>query len=122
MENKCKTCGGCCNHIAIEIDKPESKDDFQDIYWYVLHNNVNVFVTEDEENDNEETWFVEFISNCSKLDENNLCSIYSKRPKICSEYDPENCTRSDGESEEIYRFNNAEEFLKFLKDKKQIVL
>jgi uncharacterized protein len=123
MENICKTCGDCCNHIAIEIDKPETKDDYEDIYWYVLHNNVNIFVTENDEDETEnECWFIEFITNCSALNEKKLCNIYSKRPKICSNYDPNCCVKSEGESEEIYRFNNAQDFLKYLKDKKNIIL
>lgn len=121
---ECSSCGGCCKHIALEIDVPDKKSDFEDIYWYLLHRNVHVFVTEneDEDSEEEERWYVEFITSCKALDENNLCSIYKKRPRICAEYDPDECTANDAESEEIKRFNNAEEFLEWLKKEQQIDL
>ncbi|MFW5991296.1 MAG: YkgJ family cysteine cluster protein [Nanoarchaeota archaeon] len=124
MKDECKNCGNCCKHIAIEIDVPDSKGEYEDIYWYLLHENVRVFVTEndDEDSDDEESWFVEFITRCKALDENNLCKIYTKRPRICAEYDPDTCVQNGGESEELMRFNNAEEFLDYLKKEKAIDL
>ncbi|MGM5482581.1 MAG: YkgJ family cysteine cluster protein [Nanobdellota archaeon] len=121
---ECKNCGKCCKHIALEIDTPDSKSDYEDIYWYLLHKNVHVFVTEDddEESEDEESWYVEFITPCKALGENNLCTIYNKRPRICAEYDPEECVANDAESEEILRFNEAEEFLEYLKKEKNIDL
>lgn len=141
MENECKNCGGCCKHIALEIDTPEDRDDFEDIYWYLLHQNVRVFVTEkdsdededdnsdesasesdDNDNNDDESWFIEFQTRCKGLDENNMCKVYEKRPKICAGYDPDQCTASGGDSEELHSFSNSDEFLDYLKEEYDIVL
>lgn len=89
MESKktCDNCDGkCCKYVAIEIDTPETKEDFENLRWYVAHKNVNVYVDEDE------VWHVEFITTCEFLGESNKCKIYEKRPEICREYDHDECT------------------------------
>ena len=39
-----KNCEGCdakcCKHVAVEIDEPEEKEDFENIKWYVCHSVV----------------------------------------------------------------------------------
>lgn len=123
MADNCRNCGECCRHVAIQIDTPTERSDYEDIYWYLLHEKVHVFVTENEEEDEEEeeNWYVEFITPCKALTKENFCGNYENRPKICSEYSPGNCVSSDGESEEIARFDSAEEFLSYM-DKKGIKL
>lgn len=120
----CSGCGGCCRHVALEIDVPDKKEDYEDIYWYLLHENISVFVTEDDDEDSEEDekWYIEFLSKCKVLRDDNLCGIYEKRPRICANYDPEECTNSDGESEELARFNNEDDFLEYLRKNKGISL
>ena len=120
----CFNCGKCCRHVALEIDVPDSKEDYEDIYWYLLHENVCVFVTEndDEDSDEEESWYVEFLAKCKALKNDNLCGIYEKRPRICANYDPDQCVSSEGESEEIARFNDENEFIEYLREKKGINL
>ena len=106
----CSQCGGCCKHVALEIDTPEDKEDYGNILWYLLHENVIVFVDGKE-------WYIEFAAKCKKLGESNLCGFYEKRPQICREYDSESCVRNgEGEAHDII-FNNAEEFLKYLNEK-----
>ncbi len=56
----------------------------QDNYKQVTSKN-DVYVDEDNE------WHVEFKTPCEYLDENNLCSVYSKRPKICRDYGQDEC-------------------------------
>ena len=118
MEKKtCEDCDGmCCKYVAIEIDAPEKKQDFENIKWYVLHKNVNVFVSEDDE------WHVEFITPCEFLGENGLCENYEKRPKICKDYDEEYCLFHNPDYSEKFTFKNlrdVEEYIKnvFNKDK-----
>ena len=77
----CSKCGGkCCEYVAIEIDKPTSKTDYDNIRWYLAHDKVHIFV------DHDKKWFVEFRTPCTKQLENKMCSIYSKRPKICRDH------------------------------------
>ncbi len=82
----CEGCNGkCCRYVAIEIDTPETLEDMEDIKWYVCHKNIQVYVDDDK------VWHIEFLSPCEFLGEDNMCTIYDKRPKICREYDHEEC-------------------------------
>ena len=60
----CKKCGNCCNHIALEIDAPKWKEDYNHILWYLLHENVRVFIEDNE-------WYLEFLTRCKAFDKNN---------------------------------------------------
>ena len=77
----CEECGGkCCNYIAIQIDKPVNKKDYDYIRWYLTHKNVNIFI------DHERNWYVEFRTPCDYHQKNNRCSIYTSRPEICRQH------------------------------------
>ncbi|HOP28497.1 MAG TPA: YkgJ family cysteine cluster protein [Spirochaetota bacterium] len=77
----CGQCGGkCCGYVAIEIDKPNCKKDYDIIRWYLAHQNVNVFI------DHDKNWHVEFRTPCEFQDSDNKCRIYTKRPTICREH------------------------------------
>jgi hypothetical protein len=106
----CSLChGACCKYVAMEIDVPEEMHDFENIRWYVAHENIAVYV--DEEN----TWNIEFATPCKYLNENNLCSIHEqfvknselKRPAICKEFDANHCPHHN-EYEEKVRFTEVE--------------
>jgi len=109
-----KTCdgceGNCCKYVAIEIDTPKSRKDFEDIKWYVIHKNIQVYVEEDG------TWNIEFLTPCEYLDGNNQCEIYETRPKICREYDYEECTFHN-EYEEKHTFRTLEDINNFIEKK-----
>lgn len=111
-EEKIKSCEGCdgkcCRYVAMEIDTPETLEDFENIKWYVCHKNVYVYVEEDG------TWNIEFESRCKFLDENNLCSIYKNRPKICREYSQDECPFHN-EYKEIFRFESIEDVDNYIK-------
>ncbi|MBU2052776.1 MAG: YkgJ family cysteine cluster protein [Nanoarchaeota archaeon] len=107
----CKSCeGDCCKYIAIEIDVPETKEDFENIKWFVCHENVNVYVNEEGE------WYVEFITPCEFLGENNKCKIYDKRPKICRGYNHDECTFHNGYSEK-HRFKILKDVENYIGEK-----
>jgi len=77
----CDTCGGkCCEYIAIEIGRPTTKTDFDNIRWYLTHKNVNIFV------DHDKKWHVEFRTPCEKLTKNKKCLMYENRPQICRKH------------------------------------
>jgi Fe-S-cluster containining protein len=110
----CAQCDAlCCKYVAIEIDKPSSKRDYDHIRWYLLHENVQVFMDHDKQ------WFIEFCTRCSGLDENNLCSFYDRRPRLCREHGepPQICEYHDNPYALLFR--TAEAFEKYL-DKRQI--
>ncbi len=113
MAVECKNCGGCCNHISMEIDKPTCKSDYQDIMWFILHKNVKVWIN--DKND----WYIEFLTPC-EWRKDGRCINHTKRPGICKDYSPEDCVNNDTdmESEEKHSFNTYEDFVSFLKKKK----
>lgn len=91
----CEHCTAvCCRYIALPIDKPESAADFENIRWYLVHENVTVFVDKGD-------WFISFATPCRHLKQDFRCGIYEKRPKICRSYRTDNCDYHGGE----YRYD-----------------
>ena len=107
----CKGCAHCCKHIAIPIDKPRCKEDYNNIIWYLLHEKVVVFCNHENE------WFVQFYTTCKGLD-GLRCGVYPGRPSVCKDYDVENCERHGEDSADKYFFSTAEQFMSWLKKKK----
>ncbi len=109
-----KTCDGCdgmcCKYVAIELDAPEEIDDFDKLKWYVCHKNVNVFVNDDNE------WFVEFLTDCEYLGENGWCQNYEKRSQVCRDYSQEECLFHNNDYEEKYSFKHQEDLEKYIED------
>lgn len=80
----CRKCDAkCCRHVALQIDTPRSKDDFENIRWYVAHKDIVIFVEKHK-------WFLEIYNECEHLIDSK-CDIYEKRPSICREYSSEDC-------------------------------
>lgn len=110
----CSKCDAlCCKHVALEIDKPTSKKDYDHIRWYLVHQNVSVFIDDDN------NWFIKFQTPCEHISDDLRCACYEDRPRICREYpgEDENC-EFEGE-EEYYKelFNTEKEFTNFLERK-----
>jgi Fe-S-cluster containining protein len=111
MNNKtCEKCKGkCCRYVAIEIDTPEDLEDLENIRWYVLHKNINVYVDADYQ------WHIEFLTPCEHLVGDNFCQIYENRPEICREYNTEECLFHNN-YEEKYTFKKLEDVDKYIKE------
>ena len=111
MTNKtCEKCDEkCCKYVAIEIDTPEDLKDFEDIRWYVAHENIQVYVDDDYQ------WHVEFLTPCEFLGKNNLCKIYETRPKICREYNQNKCPFYNDYAEK-FTFKSIEDVDKYVKN------
>lgn len=110
----CTECGGsCCRYVAIEIDRPSSKTDYDHIRWWLLHRDVNVFI------DHDKKWHVEFRGVCENLGPDSQCRDYNRRPEICRTHGnlEEECEYFD--SPYLYYFSNIREFERYL-DKKKI--
>ncbi|HPD28789.1 MAG TPA: YkgJ family cysteine cluster protein [Phycisphaerae bacterium] len=81
----CGKCVGlCCRYFALAIDKPETRRDFEDIRWYLLHEDTAVFVEEGQ-------WYLQINRKCRALMPDNRCAIYEERPPICRSYKTHNC-------------------------------
>ncbi|USN45996.1 MAG: YkgJ family cysteine cluster protein [Candidatus Woesearchaeota archaeon] len=103
--NLCKGCSNCCRYVAIEIDKPVTESDYDEIRWYLLHKDMYVFIDHDNE------WYVQFNTKCKQLRPDGSCNIYERRPQVCKEYSQDNCERYGDEQAEKFLFRTEEEFL-----------
>ena len=116
MSRICEECGSrCCRYVAVEIDRPTCKRDYDHIRWYLLHGTVHVFV--DHAND----WFLEMESDCEALGPGGHCLNYANRPRICRQYgdDHQTCEYLAEEEPFTVRFSTAAEYEAWL-DKKRI--
>ncbi len=114
-DQPCSRCNSlCCRHIAIEIDRPVSKKDYDNIRWYLMHKKVSVFV------DHKSNWFIKFDTPCENIS-NNACAIYDQRPKICRDYpeDGFDCEKQGDGNYYKMLFDSEESFCDYLDDKKK---
>lgn len=110
VEN-CSQCNAyCCRHVAMQIDKPNCKGDYDKIRWYLLHENIWISI------DHAGNWILEFRTPCRNIDEKYLCIDYANRPKLCKDYPDKNelCERQTDEPCYVYLFTNAKEFEDYL--------
>ncbi|MDA3836762.1 MAG: hypothetical protein PF542_04015 [Nanoarchaeota archaeon] len=114
----CATCdAACCKYVAMEIDCPEDLGDFENIKWYVAHENIRVFVEDDN------SWNIEFITPCKYLIEDNKCKLHEefvdepevKRPAICKEFGVDACPHHNDYTEK-YEFTSIEDVERYLSD------
>ena len=109
----CEECDGlCCKSVAVEIDEPETEKDWDEIRWYLFHENVIVY------KDNDRDWLVEFQTPCRQLDENNKCKVYEKRPGICRKHDLETCQMNGDDEIGNPVFRTIEDLKKYLETQK----
>lgn len=88
----CNECSDCCKYVAIEVDKPTCKKDYSDIFWYLYHKDISVFI------DHDKSWNLEIRNPCEALNGTGKCTVYDERPIICRKYDLDTCTtHSEGE-------------------------
>jgi Fe-S-cluster containining protein len=85
----------------LPIETPTDRQDFDDIRWYLLHENVSVFVEDGE-------WYIYFAADCRHLQPDFRCGIYARRPRICRDYTTENCDYHSGDYEWEYHFTCPE--------------
>ncbi len=77
----CDACDArCCRYIAVQLDRPRTKRDYDHIRWFLLHENVAVYI------DRRGRWFTEFRTPCRALQADHRCGRYAERPKICREH------------------------------------
>lgn len=83
--DECAGCNAkCCRYFALQIDTPRTKEDFEEIRWYLAHKRVTVFVEKRK-------WFLQVFNECGFLTENHGCAIYEERPLICREHPADDC-------------------------------
>ena len=84
---KCSECDGqCCKYITITVDEPKKDIDFEELKWFLCHENILVYI------DHEDDWCVEVKTPCKFQDPvTNHCTIYEKRPRVCIEHGLDEC-------------------------------
>jgi Fe-S-cluster containining protein len=88
-ESLCDHCvAKCCRYFALPIDTPDTRQDFDFIRWYLLHEGATVFTEEGN-------WYLLVHAKCQHLQDDNRCGIYHTRPQICRDYSTENCEYED---------------------------
>jgi Fe-S-cluster containining protein len=97
--NTCRA--ACCQYIALPLDTPRSARDFDDIRWYLMHEETHVYK-------NEDGWFLLSMRRCRHLQLNGLCGIYDRRPAICEEYDARECEFTAPVAYDLYFKDDAE--------------
>ena len=100
----------CCRYFALEIDEPETARQFDDIRWYLMHENVVVFIEKRK-------WYLGVMTRCKNLQEDNRCGIYETRPRICRGYSTDNCEYHGGDYDYEELFTSAEQLEKYGKMK-----
>ncbi len=87
----CEHCTAlCCRYIALPIDTPRKRSDFDDIRWYLLHEGVSVFIEDGD-------WYICITTTCRHLQPDHRCGIYETRPRICRDYSTEGCDYHSGD-------------------------
>ena len=106
-KNPCERCDLCCRHIAVEIDKPETDEEYDQIRWFLLHRDVWIFI------DNDDSWNLQVNNKCKRLGKGGWCEFYDKRPIICKKYSSDNC-EGNGEGDSFRAlFRCLEDFEKW---------
>jgi Fe-S-cluster containining protein len=99
----------CCRYYAFSIDKPETRRDFEDLRWYVLHEDTLIFVEDGE-------WYVQVNRKCRALLPDNRCGIYENRPAICRSYDTDGCDWHADAYDYDHVFSEPEQIERFAKE------
>mgnify|MGYP002078475252 CR=1 FL=1 len=87
----CEHCTAiCCRYIALPIDTPKDRADFDDVRWYLMHEGVSIFVEDGE-------WYISFTAACRHLQPDQRCGVYETRPRICREYSTSECDYHSGD-------------------------
>ena len=108
---QCDKCPGlCCRYFALPLDNPEDWDDYDDIRWYLCHEDTSVFIEDGE-------WYLNIKNKCANLGDNNRCEIYDVRPKICRGYKMDDCDFTGSEYDYDMHFTSAHQMEEYMKIK-----
>lgn len=109
--NLCDRCAAlCCRYIALPIDNPKTIKDYDHIRWYLMHENIVVFVEKRQ-------WYIGIFTRCKHLMPDNRCGTYLTRPRICRGYDTDNCDWHGGDYDYEHLFTSAEQLREYAEKK-----
>jgi len=107
--SQCDKCTGlCCRYFALPIETPETREDYDDIRWYLCHKDITVFVEDGD-------WYINIRNKCRHLSEkDHRCRIYDKRPRVCRQYRHRNCDYVEGEYDYELRFTSDKQMQEYM--------
>ncbi|MEM7248387.1 MAG: YkgJ family cysteine cluster protein [Acidobacteriota bacterium] len=104
-------CGGaCCKYYATALDTPRSREQFDELRWYLMRPDTHVYKVDGD-------WFLLVNQDCRHLGPNNLCTIYETRPQICKDHSADDCEFT-GEIEYQAYFRDDAELDRWLAERK----
>lgn len=108
----CEKCTGlCCRYIALPIDTPDTREDFDNIRWYLCHEDISVFVEDGD-------WYINIKNKCKHLcEESNRCNIYPQRPTICRKHEAKGCEFDSDEYGYDLHFTDDQQMYEYMKVK-----
>jgi uncharacterized protein len=110
VDSLCEQCVAlCCRYFAFEIDKPTTKRDFEDLRWYIYHQDTILFVESGR-------WYVQINRPCKALLPDNRCGAYENRPSICREYTTKNCDWHGDDYDYEHLFTEPEQLERYGKE------
>lgn len=74
----------CCNDLAVQIYKPVTKSEKEDLRWHLFFDAVKVFIRNRK-------WHLLIHSKCRYLSGEHRCTIYNKRPQRCIQHNHPHC-------------------------------
>ena len=87
MNRQCDNCPAlCCKDLIIPTDKPRTSEQIDEVKWHIQYDTVRVFIRSHR-------WYYIVHGRCQYLTEDNLCSIYERRPHRCRRLNPPECER-----------------------------
>lgn len=110
---KCDECrGDCCDGMILEIPKPRTKKDYEDIRWYLYHERTHVYIDRDGD------WMAEMHLPCRHRDAHGgKCRIYNRRPPMCREAGHDECEMNEDDAK--VRFHTVKEYDAWLKRRRK---
>lgn len=106
----CDQCAAlCCRYFALPIENPRTRRQYDDVRWYLLHENVVIFIQKKQ-------WYLGVMTRCKQLQADNRCGIYETRPNICRSYSTRNCDYHGDEYDHDELFTSGEQLMKYARE------
>jgi Fe-S-cluster containining protein len=92
----------CCRYVTLILPAPKHQYDYDEWSWFLAHENISIYFAG-------RRWHMEMRSRCRYLSEDNLCTIYEKRPEVCRSY-PTGVCEYAGRTKHQLHFDTREKF------------
>ena len=104
----CSGCVRCCTYVAVEVDAPDTPWQYDQYVWLLYHKNVWMYVEKGNH------WYVQFETVCEKLSPEGRCTVHGEHPVLCRKYDARNCERRGEVTDQIARFTDGHDLVRWL--------